>query len=67
MKPPNFTNDDAGKEKALAHGLMLSIVAKSDEQSAEAMELVNRLSAQLPAEAIERAKVVAKRLVMEWT
>lgn len=69
-EPPQFTNDDAGKEKALAHGLMLSIVASTEEKAAEVMEMVNSLISELPdstrAATIERAKVVADRLVMEW-
>tara|TARA_B100000945_G_C20044233_1_gene440580 strand:- start:39 stop:230 length:192 start_codon:yes stop_codon:yes gene_type:complete len=57
-----FTNE----EQALAHGLMLAIVAKNDEDSAKAMELVDTLSASMTTEAVERSKVVAERLVMEW-
>ncbi len=57
-----FTNE----EQALAHGLMLAIVAGTDEDSAKAMELVNALASSMTAEAVERSKVVAERLVMEW-
>jgi len=57
-----FTNE----EQALAHGLMLAIVAETDEDSAKAMELVNALASSMTAEAVERSKVVAERLVMEW-
>ena len=60
--PTEFTNE----EQALAHGLMLAIVAKTDEDSAKAMELVNTLASSMTAEAVERSKVVAERLAMEW-
>mgnify|MGYP001193861195 CR=1 FL=1 len=62
MGMTEFTNE----EQALAHGLMLAIVAKTDEDSAKAMELVDTLSASMTREAVERSKVVAERLVMEW-